>query len=141
MCDQRSLEQPFASKIRKATASAVQLGFEVMWALAPEVTQMIARLWHGWTTRENADAYEALLRTKILPGIHRVAGHEGAYLMRRDAGTEVEFVTLTFFASMDAVRAFAGPDHEVAVVPPEARKLLSRFDQRAVHYESIVRPG
>ena len=102
---------------------------------------MIARLWHGWTSPANADAYEALLRTKILPGIHRVAGHEGAYLMRRDAGNEVEFVTLTFFASMDAVRAFAGPDHEVAVVPPEARKLLSRFDQRSVHYETIVRPG
>jgi heme-degrading monooxygenase HmoA len=141
MCDQRNLEEPFASTSREGMASAVPLGFEAMWALAPEVTPMIARLWHGWTTPANADAYEALLRTKILPGIHRVQGHEGAYLMRRDSGNEVEFVTLTFFTSMDAVRAFAGPDHEVAVVPPEARELLSRFDHRAVHYESIVRPG
>jgi heme-degrading monooxygenase HmoA len=99
---------------------------------------MIGRVWHGWTTRGNADAYEALLRTKILPGIHRVAGHEGAYLLRRDAGDEVEFVTLTFFTSMDAVRAFAGQDHEVAVVPAEARRLLSRFDERSVHYEVVV---
>ena len=102
---------------------------------------MIARLWHAWTTPANADAFEALLRTKILPGIHLVAGHEGAYLMRRDAGHEFEFVVLTFFASMDAVRAFAGPDPEVAVVPPEARKLLAHFDPRAVHYETVVKPG
>jgi hypothetical protein len=98
---------------------------------------MIARLWHGWTTRDNADAYQTLLRNKILPGIHRVSGHEGAQLLRRDAGNEVEFVTLTLFTNMDAVRAFAGEDYEVAVVPPEARKLLSRFDQRSVHYEAV----
>jgi heme-degrading monooxygenase HmoA len=98
---------------------------------------MIARLWHGWTTRGNADAYEALLRNKILPGIHRVSGYEGAHLLRRDAGDEVEFVTLTLFTSMHAVRNFAGEDYEVAVVPPEARKLLSRFDQRSAHYEAI----
>jgi heme-degrading monooxygenase HmoA len=98
---------------------------------------MIARLWHGWTNRDNADAYETLLRTKILPGIHRVPGHEGAYLLRRDAGDEVEFITLTFFTTMDAVRAFAGEDYEVAVVPPEARKLLARFDQRSVHYDAV----
>jgi heme-degrading monooxygenase HmoA len=100
---------------------------------------MIARLWHGWTTRDNADAYETLLRTKILPGIHRVPGHEGAYLLRREAGDEVEFVTITLFASMDPVRAFAGQDYEVAVVPPEARKLLSHFDERSVHYEVASR--
>jgi heme-degrading monooxygenase HmoA len=100
---------------------------------------MIARLWHGWTTRDNADAYEILLRTKILPGIHRVPGHEGAYLLRREAGDEVEFVTITLFASMDPVRAFAGQDYEVAVVPPEARKLLSHFDERSVHYEVASR--
>ena len=99
---------------------------------------MIGRLWHGWTTRENADAYEELLRTKILPGIHRVEGYKGAYLLRRDADDSVEFVTLTFFESMEAVRAFAGEDYEVAVVPPEARKLLSRFDQKSQHYETIM---
>jgi heme-degrading monooxygenase HmoA len=101
---------------------------------------MIARLWHGWTTREDADAYEDLLRTRILPGIHRVPGYKGAYLMRREVGGEVEFATLTFFESMDAVRAFAGADHEIAVVPSEARKLLSRFDFKSVHYETIVKP-
>lgn len=101
---------------------------------------MIARLWHGWTTRGNADAYENLLRSEVLPGIHRVKGYKDAYLLRRDAGEEVEFVTLTFFDSLQAVREFAGADYEVAVVPPPARKLLSRFDQRSAHYETILKP-
>ena len=97
---------------------------------------MISRLWHGW---ENADAYEDLLRREILPGIHRVKGYKGAFLLRKDAGDEIEFVTLTMFDSMDAVRAFAGDNYAVAVVPAEARKLLSRFDARAEHYETILR--
>jgi len=101
---------------------------------------MISRLWRGWTTFDNADAYEELLRTKILPGIHRVDGYKGAYLLRRDVEDRVEFVTLTLWESMDAVRAFAGEDHEVAVVPPEARQLLSKFDRRSKHYETVIEP-
>ena len=102
---------------------------------------MIGRLWHGWTTRENADAYETLLRTTILPGIHRVSGFKGAYLLRRDVEGGVEFATLTLFESLDAVRAFAGDDYEVAVVPPEARVLLSRFDQKSKHYKIVLEPA
>jgi heme-degrading monooxygenase HmoA len=97
---------------------------------------MIARLWHGWTRPANADAYEALLRTRVLPHIHDLEGCRGGYLLRRDAGEEVEFVVLTFFASLDAVRAFAGAAYEVAVVPPEARALLSRFDPTVKHFET-----
>ena len=100
---------------------------------------MISRLWHGWTSRENADTYEDLLRREILPGIHRVKGYRGAFLLRKDAGDEIEFVTLTMFDSMDAVRAFAGDNYAVAVVPAEARKLLSRFDARSEHYQTILR--
>jgi hypothetical protein len=98
---------------------------------------MIARMWHGWTTPEKADAYESLLRTQIFPGIvgRNIAGFERIELLRRPAGAEVEFVTLMWFASMDAVRAFAGEDHETAVVPPAARAVLSRFDERSQHYE------
>jgi heme-degrading monooxygenase HmoA len=101
---------------------------------------MIGRLWHGWTNHENADAYEALLRREVLPGIHRVPGYQGAYLLRRDAGPEVEFVTMTLFDSWDAVREFAGPDFEAAVVPPAARALLARFDARSVHYDVLHQP-
>jgi heme-degrading monooxygenase HmoA len=105
---------------------------------------MIRRIWHGWTKRENADAYEQLLREEVLPGIHRVPGFKGAQLLRRDAPSkdahskdEVEFVTITLFDSLEAVKEFAGEDYEVAVVPPEARKLLSHFDARSAHYETI----
>jgi heme-degrading monooxygenase HmoA len=107
---------------------------------AREVNAMIARLWRGQTTVDNADAYENLLRTKILPGIHSVEGYRGAYVLRRDVEAGVEFVTLTLFDSMEAVRAFAGPSYETAVVLPEAEALLARFDQASVHYEIAVQP-
>lgn len=98
---------------------------------------MISRIWHGWTTLEKADAYEALLREEIFAGIRarRIAGFKDIQLLRRTAGTEVEFVTIMHFESVDAVRAFAGPDYEACVVPPKARAILSRFDERSQHYE------
>jgi heme-degrading monooxygenase HmoA len=98
---------------------------------------MISRVWHGWTTHANADAYQKLLHDEILPGIHPVRGFKGAQVLRRDAGNEVEFVTITLFDSIEAVKQFAGDDYEVAVIVPEARKLLSRFDARSVHYETV----
>ena len=98
---------------------------------------MIGRIWHGWTTPANADRYEALLKTEIFVGIgeRQIPGYRGIHLLRRDVGDEVEFVTLMWFDSLDAVRSFAGEDYEVAVVPPKARAVLSRFDQRSQHYE------
>jgi heme-degrading monooxygenase HmoA len=103
---------------------------------------VISRIWHGWTSPENADAYERLLRSDVLPGIERrVDGYRGAYVLRREAGGEIEFVTITLFDTLDAVRAFAGVDYEVAVVPPEARRLLARFDERSAHYETLAEPG
>jgi heme-degrading monooxygenase HmoA len=101
---------------------------------------VIARIWHGWTTPENADAYETLLRSEVLPGIGRIDGARGAYVLRDPVEGEVEFVTITLWDSLDAVRAFAGDDYEVAVVPPPARQLLSRFDERSRHYETVVEP-
>lgn len=102
---------------------------------------MIARLWHGWTTPGNADAYETLLRAEVLPGIGRIVGARGAYVLRSALEDEVEFVTITLWDSLDAVRAFAGDDYEVAVVPPAARRLLSRFDERSRHYETVIEPS
>jgi heme-degrading monooxygenase HmoA len=97
---------------------------------------MIVRIWHGYTKPENADAYTDLLRTKVLPGIHRVIGYKGTYLLRRRRALEVEFVTLTLWDSMDAVAEFAGDESSHAVVPEEARRLLERFDERSEHYEA-----
>jgi antibiotic biosynthesis monooxygenase (ABM) superfamily enzyme len=98
---------------------------------------MIGRIWHGWTTPENADAYESLLRHEIFLGIQdrQIAGFRGIQLLRRSLATEVEFVTMMEFDSIEAVRAFAGEDYEIAVVPPQARALLSRFDEHSQHYE------
>jgi len=101
---------------------------------------MIARIWHGYTKPENANAYHQLLTTKILPRIHRVKGYHGTYLLRRDLKEEVEFITLTLWDSLDAIREFAGQDYETAVVPPEARELLTRFDERSAHYETTWCP-
>jgi heme-degrading monooxygenase HmoA len=98
---------------------------------------MIARVWHGWTTPENADAYESLLKTQIFPGIvsRSIPGFQKIELLRRPADREVEFITIMWFSSLDAIKAFAGADYEVAVVPPAARAVLSRFDERSQHYE------
>jgi len=103
---------------------------------------MISRIWHGWTTRENADAYEKLLRTEIFSGIAKrsIQGYRGIHLLRRDVDDGVEFVTIMWFDSLDDVRAFAGEDYEAAVVPPQARQLLSRFDSHSAHYHVIEGP-
>ncbi len=98
---------------------------------------MISRIWHGYTTHANADAYEALLKAEILPGIQNrnIADYRGIDLLRRSVGDEVEFITIMWFDSLEAIQAFAGEDYEVAVVPPKARQLLSRFDARSQHYD------
>jgi heme-degrading monooxygenase HmoA len=96
---------------------------------------MIARIWHGYTRPEHADAYESMLKPELLPGIGKVKGYRGSYLLRRSAGAEIEFVTIMLWDSIDAIRAVAGPDYETAVIPEERRKYLSRCDPKSLHYE------
>jgi heme-degrading monooxygenase HmoA len=99
---------------------------------------MIARVWRGWTHAADADAYERFLRTELFPEVGRLDGFRGAHILRRPApDDEVEFVTVTLFASLDAVRAFAGEDYETPVIEPEAQRLLSRYEDRAAHYDSV----
>jgi len=102
---------------------------------------VIARIWRGWTTTGDGDAYEALLRTTIFPALaDRVSGFNGGYVLRREErGGEDEFVVITLFESLDAVRAFAGERYEVPVIEPEAARLLSRGDERAAHYVVVRR--
>jgi antibiotic biosynthesis monooxygenase (ABM) superfamily enzyme len=100
-------------------------------------TSMITRVWHGYTKPQDADSYHQLLLTTILPGIHRIAGYKGSNVLRRNCGDEVEFIALTFWESLDAIREFAGPDYERSVILPEAAKLLTRHDERSVHYDSV----
>lgn len=98
---------------------------------------MISRIWHGWTTRENADTYEALLQEEIFVGIQNrhIRGFRGIQLLRRELEKETEFITIMTFDSLNAVKEFAGDDYEQAVVPENARAVLSHFDQRSQHYE------
>ena len=97
---------------------------------------MIARIWHGYTKPQHADAYEAMLKPELLPGISKAKGYKGSYLLRRDAGKEVEFVTIMLWESIDSIRgALAGPDYETSIIPEERRKYLSRHDAKSVHYE------
>jgi antibiotic biosynthesis monooxygenase (ABM) superfamily enzyme len=101
---------------------------------------MISRIWHGWTTPENADTYENMLKNEIFIRIQdrQIPGFRGIQLLRRSCGEEVEFITIMRFDSLEAVRAFTGEEYEMAVVPKKARKVLSRFDEKSQHYEIIV---
>jgi antibiotic biosynthesis monooxygenase (ABM) superfamily enzyme len=98
---------------------------------------VISRIWHGYTTPENADPYEALLQGEIFTGIEgrNIPGFHGIQLLRRSLGEEVEFITVMWFDSLDAVKGFAGDDFESAVVPEPARALLERYDRHSQHYQ------
>jgi heme-degrading monooxygenase HmoA len=99
---------------------------------------MVARHWTGWTLPKDADAYERLLREAVLPALRQIDGYHGGYVLRRADGDEVQFVVVNLFASLEAVKAFAGPDYETAVFEPEARRLLSRVEPKALHYDVRV---
>lgn len=104
---------------------------------------MIVRIWHGWTTHDNADEYGRLLDTSIVPGImsRGIPGLRGVDILRRadDGGEQVEFMTVMTFDDWEAVEAFAGPDRTGSVVPPAARRLLARYDDHSQHYEVVAR--
>jgi hypothetical protein len=102
---------------------------------------VICRLWRGWTTPNNADAYERIVHHEVIPGIEarKIPGFLHIDLMRRELVDEVEFQTLMWFDSLDSIKAFVGEDYGVSHVPGAARAVLSRFDERAAHYEVIDR--
>ncbi|MBA3667119.1 MAG: antibiotic biosynthesis monooxygenase [Sphingomonas sp.] len=99
----------------------------------------VCRQWRGWTTPENAAVYEGIVRGEVIPGIEtrKIPGFRHIDLMRRDLGDEVEFQTLMWFDSIDAIVAFMGEDYTVSHVPAAARAVLTRFDAYAVHYEVL----
>jgi heme-degrading monooxygenase HmoA len=102
---------------------------------------MICRMWRGWTTPDNADAYEHVVRGQVIPGIEamRIPGFRSIDLVRREREYDVEFMTLMWFDSLDSVRAFMGEDYAVAHVPAEAQAVLADFDRRSAHYEVLDR--
>jgi heme-degrading monooxygenase HmoA len=98
---------------------------------------VIARVWHGNTKPENADAYETMLKPELLPGVGKVRGYKGSYLLRKDGPDEVEFITIMLWDSIDALRAFAGPNYEASIIPDDRSKHLSHHDAKAAHYEIV----
>jgi heme-degrading monooxygenase HmoA len=102
---------------------------------------MICRLWRGWTTPENAPAYEEIVRREVIPEIEArgIPGFLSIDLMRRPVEDGFEFATLMWFDDLEAVKGFIGDDYEVAHVPERARAVLSRFDERSAHFDVVER--
>jgi antibiotic biosynthesis monooxygenase (ABM) superfamily enzyme len=102
---------------------------------------MICRLWRGWTTIENAAAYQRIVHNDVIPAIEgrKIPGFRHIDLMKRDLGDEVEFQTLMWFDSLEAIISFMGEDYTRSHVPPQAREVLKRFDEHAAHFEVIDR--
>ena len=99
---------------------------------------MIARLWRGRAAHPvDADAYARHATGTVFPSLKSLAGHRGAYLLRRDTDDGTEFLALTLWDSQQSIAAFAGNDISKAVVEPEARAVLSHFDDFAIHYEVV----
>ena len=99
---------------------------------------MICRIWRGWTSRANAEAYDAYLKKELFPQVREqlgARGYRGFQLLRRDGGQETEFLTMLWFDSLAAVEGFAGPHYEIPVISEKARKLLSRYAERCDHYD------
>lgn len=96
----------------------------------------VKRIWHGYTTPENADAYQHTLFTSVIPGIEakKIPGYRSIEVLRRDRGEEVEFITMMTFDSLQNVIDFQGEDYEAAYVPAEAQRVLKRWDDRCAHY-------
>jgi|SRR5262249_44717375 len=98
---------------------------------------MIVRAWRGYTLPTNASAYSNHFQRRVLPDLESIEGFLGVALLRRDEAERVEFLVLTRWASMDAIRAFAGDDVGKAVVEPAAVAALSDFDRTVRHYEVV----
>ena len=102
---------------------------------------MIARTWHGQTDEEHADEYIAHLKRSVVPELEAIDGYRGIHVLRRKTDDGVDFGVLTFWDSMDAIRNFAGEAIETAVVAPDARAVLLRFDAQVRHHEVVIGPG
>ena len=99
----------------------------------------IKRVWHGWTTKENADAYQSILNEEVLPGIEakKIPGYKKIEVLRTDLDDEVEFVTIMTFESPQNVIDFQGENYKRCYVPDVAQKVLKRWDLESTHYELI----
>lgn len=101
---------------------------------------MIVRSWRGVTDLSQSAAYLDYLDERVLPELRSIPGSRGAYVLRHVRGEQAEFLVLSLWESMDAVREFAGAEPERAVVHPQARRFLLEADAEAKHYEVLHAP-
>ena len=99
---------------------------------------MIVRVWKARATLEKAPAYRAHLETHVFPVLRSVPGFINARLWQRRDAEEIEFVVTSRWASLEAVRSFAGDTYENAVIWPSAKAVLSSYDDRVEHYEVVA---
>jgi heme-degrading monooxygenase HmoA len=121
-------------RLRKLNCADTVQRIAAPWHL-PHGGHVIARIWRGYTRPEDADAYEAMLKPQLLPGLEQAKGYIGSFLGKRLAKDEVEFITVMFWESIEAIQAIAGPEFERAVVPKERLKYLVRYDATSAHYD------
>jgi heme-degrading monooxygenase HmoA len=98
---------------------------------------MVARIWRGAARAADADAYAEYMRRTGIAGYRSTPGNRGAWMLRRNVGDKTEFVMLTLWDSVDAVKAFAGEDYERAVFYPEDDRYLIERDLTSAHYEVV----
>lgn len=101
---------------------------------------MIARIWHGVTPAEKADEYLGYLNRTGVPDYRATPGNRGAYVLREVRDGEARFLTLSFWDSMDAIKAFAGPNPGEARYYPEDQEFLLGFEPTVRHYEVCAGP-
>jgi len=99
----------------------------------------ITRIWHGWTSKDNADKFQKTLTEEAIPNIesNKPKGCLGIQVLRRETGEEVEFTTIMFFNSLSAIKEFAGEDYDAAHIDPKIKHLLLRYDTRVAHHETL----
>ena len=103
----------------------------------------IKRIWHGWTTKINANQYQQILLQEVIPGIvdKQIPGYRGIEILRKESGEEVEFITIMRFDSLQNVIDFQGEHFQKAYVPDAAQRVLKRWDHTAKHYEVVDEIG
>lgn len=99
---------------------------------------MIIRVWTALTTDEDQHKYYEHFRAHVIPALQRLDGYEGATVSSRRSQDGIEILVMTRWRSFEAVRTFAGPDAEQAVVADEAALVLKKWDARVRHYETIL---
>lgn len=98
---------------------------------------MIARTWRGRSTAAKADDYHRHFTTAVARNLKSIAGHTGAYLLRREVDGDVEFLAVTLWDGIETIRQFTGPDPAVAHIEPEGRAALKDYDDFARNYEIV----